>query len=111
VESPANTLNIAFMRFLMLVLFVSVLLGTGCATGQWQAEKIPAPSSTPFDSNQFARNAYLEGFRHGYRAQTSGGPASVETIGGPYVEARRLGFYAGAAHGRAESAGADAKAK
>jgi hypothetical protein len=86
------------------LIFLGVLLGVGCATGEWQAENIPAPRATPFDSNQLARNAYIEGFRQGYRAQSSGGPAAVEMLTGPFVEARRQGFYAGAAQARSESA-------
>ena len=87
-----------------LALSVGWFGASGCATADWQAENIPLPRSTPFDSNHFARDAFLEGFRQGYRAQTWGGPATVETVNGPYVGARRQGFYAGAAQARSEGA-------
>jgi hypothetical protein len=83
---------------------LTLLVAASCTTGEWKAENVPAPRATPFDANQFARNAYLEGFRHGYRAQRSGGPPTVEMLTGPHLEARRQGFYAGAAQARAESA-------
>jgi hypothetical protein len=100
-------MNSPRMKFVRCVfLLVGLLSIIGCATEGWQAEEVPLPRSTPFDSNQFARNAYLEGFRQGYTAQSSGGPTAVETVSGPYAEARRHGFYAGAAQARAQQSGA-----
>jgi hypothetical protein len=87
-----------------MVLSIGLLCGIGCATNGWQAENVPLPRSTPFDSNHFARNAYLEGFRHGYRTQTGVGPGTADTGNGQYADARRQGFYAGAAQARAEGA-------
>ncbi|HVK59446.1 MAG TPA: hypothetical protein VM735_11745 [Candidatus Kapabacteria bacterium] len=71
-----------------------------CASNDgWQAD-VPVPSTTPFDSDQMARTAYLEGYRTGYRAQMS--PSSgIELTSGPNLQARRLGFEAGAAQARA----------
>ena len=77
-----NCLNCIFLS-------IGVLWGIGCATDGWQAANVPLPRSTPFDSNQFTRNAYLEGFRQGYRAQGGGGLATVETVNGPNAGARR----------------------
>jgi hypothetical protein len=86
-------------------LSVAVLLGTvGCASSGWQAVDVPLPRSTPYDSNQFARNAYLEGFRGGYRAQQNA-DRSVSLIGGPYQDAQIHGFRAGAALARSEMPG------
>src|SRR5688500_15047467 len=93
------------MKWLKCVfLSIGLLWEIGCASEGWQGENVPVPRSTPFDSNQFARNAYLEGFRQGYRAQGGDGLATVETVDGPNAEARRQGFYAGAAQARAEGA-------
>lgn len=88
------------MRFGVCValLFASI----GCASSGWQAEDVPLPRSTPFDSNQMARAAYLEGFRSGYRAQSSGSRHGLELVSGPYLHARRQGFQAGAAQARAQ---------
>ena len=86
----------------VLAFLTSALLG--CASNnQWQGDSAPFPTSTPFDSDQLARNAYLEGFRSGYRAQMAGTTLGVQLEGGPYLHARRLGFDAGAAHARAQS--------
>lgn len=91
------------MRFVKSIFAIlSLFFGGACATGEWQADNVPLPAATPYDSNQMVRTAYLEGFRHGYRAQKDGGPASVELVTGPYVRAREQGFYAGAACARAE---------
>jgi hypothetical protein len=93
------------MKSLRVILCAgAVFLGLGCASNGWQAEEAPVPATTPFDSNQMARNAYLEGFRSGYRAQSSGSTA-VEMIGGPYLHAREMGFRAGAAAAQAEQGG------
>ncbi len=83
-----------------------VLFAGGCVSRQpsgqkWQGESVPLPVSTPFDANQFARLAYLEGFRAGYHAQWNRGNG-VELLTGPYGQARELGFHAGAAEARAE---------
>ena len=88
-------------RCALLNSFMCLVLA-GCATGEWQAEQVPLPAATPFDANHFARNAFMEGFRQGYRAQSTGGPAAVELVSGPYLQARKQGFYAGAAQARAE---------
>ena len=82
-----------------MVILIGLACMIGCATGEWQGENVPLPRSTPFDSNQLARNAYLEGFREGYRAQND--RVTIETVDGPYIAARRQGFYAGAAQARA----------
>ena len=75
----------------------------GCASNSgWQSGNTPLPKSTPFDSNQLERAAYLDGFRNGYRAQTSGASLGVELESGPYLHARQLGFQAGVAHARAQ---------
>ena len=79
-----------------------LVLAGGCATGDWQADNVPVPNTTPYDGNQLVRQAYLDGFRQGYRAQKSTGLQTVETVGGPNAEARRRGFYAGAAQARSE---------
>ena len=58
------------MRFFRLILAtLSLLFAGACATGEWQASNVPLPTATPYDLNQMVRTAYLEGFRHGYRAQ------------------------------------------
>lgn len=85
--------------------------GSGCASTGWNADAVPLPRSTPFDSNQFARNAYLDGFGSGYRAQSSGSAQGVELISGPYAEARRQGFRAGVAHAQAEAPAAEGNPK
>lgn len=90
------------MRLLKTILTALSLLFVGCATGEWQASDVPLPTTTPYDSNQMVRAAFLDGFRHGYHAQKDGGPASVELVTGPYVHAREQGFYAGAAQARAD---------
>jgi len=98
------------MRFLKTILAaLSLLFAGACATGEWQASDVPLPTSTPYDSNQMVRAAFLEGFRHGYRAQKDGGPPSVELVTGPYVHAREQGFYVGAAQARAEGYAATMK--
>ena len=74
----------------------------GCATSGWQAEEIPYPRSTPFDSDEFARTAYLDGFRSGYRAELAGDPTMVDMFTGPYPRARRMGFLAGVSFARGE---------
>src|SRR5687768_7047949 len=83
---------------LLLICFAWI----GCASSGWQANDVPGPRSTPFDSHQLARNAYLEGYRSGYRAQISGQSMGIELAGGPYLYARRQGFQAGVAHARAQ---------
>lgn len=84
-----------------MALFIGILATNGCASSGWQSDDTPLPASTPFDSNQMARAAYLEGFRSGYRAQASGSAHGLELISGPYLHARQQGFQAGAAHARA----------
>ena len=66
---------------------------------------MPLPRTTPFDSDQFARSAYLEGFRTGYRAQSSGRRGSVDVLSGPYLFAKQQGYYAGAGQAQAEGQG------
>lgn len=93
----------------MKISIVAGLLGTvlgfsGCASQGWQSADVPLPRQTPFDANQMARNAYLEGYRTGYRAQ-QGGDRGVSLMGGPYQEAQLQGFRAGAAQARAEMSG------
>jgi hypothetical protein len=88
------------------ILFLVFTLLVGCASGPWKAENIPFPRTTPFDSNGFARTAYLDGFERGYRAEMSGESASADLLTGPHGDTKRQGFHAGVAHARAEKAGA-----
>lgn len=81
-----------------------ILVLSGCASQGWQSADIPLPRSTPYDSNQFARNAYLDGYRSGYRAQQNG-DRGVSLMGGPYQDAQLHGFQAGAAQARAQMTG------
>jgi len=90
--------------FVLICACAGIALGTGCASNDWQAEQVPLPSSTPFDANQMARSAYLEGFRDGFRAQQNKSN-SVELVSGPFREARLAGFQAGAAEARARQGG------
>ncbi|HEV8542916.1 MAG TPA: hypothetical protein VGR78_11035 [Verrucomicrobiae bacterium] len=95
------------MNSLKNVLFCLILAvaAAGCAsTTGWQAENVPFPRTTPFDSNEFARAAYLDGFERGYRDELSGVQANIEMLNGNYSYAQRQGFYAGAAQARAEKA-------
>ena len=89
---------------MLKILPLAALLAVACActSNRWQAENIPLPVATPFDASHFARTAYLEGFRSGYRAQSRGLQHS-EFLGNPYKEARRLGYIAGAARARESS--------
>ena len=90
-----------WLKFFLGPVLLCALLG--CASDKkWEAEQIPYPRSTPFDASQFARTAYLEGFRLGYRAQMNRGTRMGETLAGPYGRARQLGFYAGSAEARRE---------
>jgi hypothetical protein len=86
------------------ILCAGIAMGFGCASNEWQADQVPLPQSTPYDANQMARTAYLEGFRQGYTAQRnqSGG---VEFVTGPYRDAKQQGFRAGAAEARARQTG------
>ena len=88
----------------LAILCAGIALGMGCASNDWQADQVPLPPSTPYDANQMARTAYLEGFRQGYTAQRnqSGG---VEFVSGPYRDAKQQGFRAGAAEARARQTG------
>ena len=88
-----------FQQVFLLALCLAL---AGCVSKNWQASDVPTPASTPFDSDQLARAAYLDGFRTGYRAQRSGNTLGVHLEGGPYLHARQLGFQAGAAHARAQ---------
>jgi len=101
------------MRYLRSMLAAaSLLFAGGCATDGWQASDVPVPRTTPYDSNQMVRAAYLDAFRQGYLAQKDGGPASVDVITGPYELARQQGFNAGVAQARADgSTGAGAPMK
>jgi hypothetical protein len=91
---------------LIPVLFLALL--AGCASNdKWQAEQIPYPRSTPFDRNEFARQAFLDGFRLGYRAEMHQGTQAVDVLGGPYLNARQLGYYAGVGQARRELYGTD----
>ena len=91
---------------------LAAVLLAGCASsGKWQSEKIPYPRSTPFDSDQFARTAYLDGFRTGYRAEAFGAAGTVDMLSEPYKEARRVGYYAGAGQAKAEKEAAEKSAK
>lgn len=85
------------------VLLPILIVMAGCATGEWQSETIPYPSSTPFDSNPFARRAYLDGFATGYRSEKRGEASNVDVVAGTQKQARRLGIYAGAATARGEA--------
>ena len=80
----------------------------GCASNGWQSESVPLPTTTPFDSDQLARNAYLEGYRIGYRAQQSPDQQGVQMLGGPYLYAQQQGFQVGAAQARSEGKGTEA---
>jgi hypothetical protein len=105
-SEPANSL--ASMRvsihFRTLLLTAGLSLLTGCASNGWKSEVIPYPRSTPFDRDQFTRRAFLDGFERGNRAEMSGGPVSVESLSGPYLDAQKQGFYTGAAEARAKKA-------
>jgi hypothetical protein len=90
--------------FVLLLACAGIAMGTGCASNGWQAEQVPLPTPTPFDANQMARNAYLEGFREGFRAQQNKSN-SIELVGGPNREAKLAGFRAGAAEARARQSG------
>jgi hypothetical protein len=97
------------MKFCKIFIW-SILLAllAACASdSKWQAEQIPYPRSTPFDRNQFARQAFLDGFRTGYRAQTHQGPQAVDVLGPPYLQARQLGYYAGVAEARRQTEGVE----
>jgi hypothetical protein len=93
----------------LILVCAGTALGVGCASGKWQAEQIPVPRSTPFDGNQLARNAFLEGYREGFRAQKNNSQG-VELVSGPYREAKLAGFRAGAAEARATQTGDTAPA-
>lgn len=94
-----------YMKISVAAVFLgAVLAAAGCASQGWQSADVPLPRSTPYDANQFARNAYLEGYRSGYRAQQRG-DRGVSLIGGPYQDAQLHGFRAGAAQARAEMSG------
>lgn len=90
-------------EFLFVVLIV---LGAGCASSGLQSENIPYPRSTPFDSNELARNAFMDGFRTGYRSEVYKDGTIVDNLPGPHRDARRLGFYAGAGEARREKGSA-----
>lgn len=93
-----RTIRTLFFAGMVAVVF-------GCTSKGWQGSSVPLPRSTPYDSNQLARNAYLEGFRTGYRAQQSPGQHGMNLLSGPYVHAQQQGFQAGAAQARAEFQG------
>ena len=92
------------MRFWKTCLVIGLLGMSGCATGKWQGETTPYPQTTPFDSHEFARSIYMEGFRQGYRFEKFGDATTIDMLTGPNLHARRLGYYAGAARARAEMA-------
>ena len=75
----------------------------GCAS--WQADEVPLPSATPFDSNHAHSVAYLDAFRDGYRAGAREGRISQEVITGPNRFARELGWRAGATQAIADKDG------
>jgi hypothetical protein len=93
----------------LILVCAGTALGGGCTSGKWQAEQIPVPRSTPFDANQMARNAFLDGYREGYRAQKNNSQG-VALVSGPYREAKLAGFRAGAAEARATQTGDTAPA-
>ena len=93
------------MKFRSICLCALAALFLGCASNQWRADDVPYPQTTPFDSNQFARTTYLDGFAQGYRSAMGGSPVNVDMLTGPYAGARRAGFYAGEAHARAAKKG------
>lgn len=82
------------MRILLLSL--GFLLCAGCATNQY-SETVPYPRSTPFDADTARREAFLDGFRSGYRSVATGDFYSQEMLPSSFREARRLGFEAGRA--------------
>src|SRR5689334_12396022 len=90
------------MRFCKVLIWsiLLVLLAACASDSKWQAEQIPYPRSTPFDRSPFARQAFLDGFRTGYRAQMHQGPQAVDVLGPPNLRARQLGYYAGVAEAR-----------
>jgi hypothetical protein len=91
------------MKLLFSVLTLSVLLMMcGCASQSQQANAIPMPTSTPFDSDQMARMAYLEGYRQGYRAVAAGTVGGFDMISGSYRFARELGWRAGASQAQSQ---------
>jgi hypothetical protein len=94
------------MKGLSHFVFATLLLiAASCASSEkWESENIPFPRSTPFDANEFARKAYLDGFRSGYRAEMAGEGTTADVLAPPYVQARRLGFYAGVSQARSERA-------
>jgi hypothetical protein len=91
------------LKNLLFCLILAAAAGCASTTG-WQAENVPFPRATPFDSNELARTAYLDGFERGYRDELSGVHANIEMLTGNYSYAQRQGFYAGAAQARAEKA-------
>src|ERR1051325_236746 len=91
------------MKHLQILLWsITIGLALGCASNEWKAHDIPLPRTTPFDSNEFARTAYLQGYRQGYEAQMYG-TTGVEMLTGPYLAARHQGFYVGAAQARLDA--------
>jgi hypothetical protein len=70
----------------------------GCA--MTAPEPIATPSSTPFDANIMEREAYLDGYRTGYRAAKAREQIVPDTLAGPFREARKAGFYAGVGQAR-----------
>jgi hypothetical protein len=94
------------MKIKVGIFIVLLIVLDGCASQGWRTHDIPYPAGTPFDANQFARQAYLDGFRSGYIAQQQ--QKGTELISGPFGRARELGFRAGAAEARAQMEGATA---
>jgi hypothetical protein len=78
-----------------LIVLGALALLTACASTQKQVIQLPA--TTPFDTNTFARQAYLDAYSEGYRSAQSGGEITPGFTRGPYSFARELGWRAGAA--------------
>jgi hypothetical protein len=89
------------------ILFFAAILATavGCSSSGLRTQQTPLPRSTPFDANQFARTAFLDGFEKGYRTEMAGGPASVESLSGPYLDIQKQGFHAGVTEARVKKTG------
>jgi len=85
---------------LSVIIFCAGL--TGCASNSWHADTSPYPTTTPFDADPLARQAFLDGFNQGYRAQGGSAVANVDMMAGAYSDARRQGYYAGSAKATAE---------
>jgi hypothetical protein len=60
-------------------------------------ENVSLPQTTPFDQSAFERQAYLDGYRDGYRSVTRGGSGSVDLLRSRHRTAEEMGWRAGVA--------------